>query len=293
MVAAGVIVAAIAGGATATANHPAVPSYAIRERVFTFIDRRRVIVLPGHRLVPRRLVTVVRYPVGAPGPVGLIVFAHGFAVTPAYYFRLLRAWAQAGYVVAAPVFPLSNKWAPGGPDEADIVNQPGDMSFVITQLLAASARQQGALAGLIDPREIAVAGQSDGGETALAVADDSAYRDHRVRAAIILSGAELPIGTYFAGPSPPLLAAQGTADTSNEPQFTYAYFGAAPRPKYLLKLLGAGHLPPYTYEQPQLSIVERVTLAFLGAFVAGQTAALSTMKVDGNVPGVSALVARP
>src|SRR5450755_1967358 len=104
---------------------------------------------------------------------------HGFAVTPAYYFRLLRAWAQAGYVVAAPVSSLGNAHAPGGPAEADILNQPGDMSFVITHLLTAGADRRNPLAGLIDPGAVAVTGQSDGGETALAVAYDRYYRDLR------------------------------------------------------------------------------------------------------------------
>src|SRR5207253_210206 len=106
--------------------------------------------LPDGRRVPRPLETVVRCP-ATPGRHPLIVFAHGFALTPATYHHLLDAWAQAGYVVAAPVFPLTTANAPGGPDEADIVNQPRDMSFVITKLLAENARARGVLADRIDP----------------------------------------------------------------------------------------------------------------------------------------------
>ncbi len=73
-----------------------------------------------------------------PGGFPQIVFGHGFAVTPATYYLLLRAWARAGYVVAAPVFPKENAQAPGGPDESDLVNQPRDMSFVITCMLVAA-----------------------------------------------------------------------------------------------------------------------------------------------------------
>jgi dienelactone hydrolase len=265
--------------------------YAVGERVFTFVDHSRLVRIPGRGLRPRTLVTVVRYPLNAPGPAGLIVFGHGFAVTPAYYYRLLQAWAAADYVVAAPVFPLANQHAPGGPDEADIVNQPRDMSFVISQMLALSAKRQSPLAGLIDPREIAVAGQSDGGETALAVAYDSVYRDPRVRAAIILAGDNGLPGTYFQAGAPPLLAAQGTDDHIDRPRYTYAFFGAARAPKYLLKLTGAGHLPPFTYEQPQLSIVERVTVAFLRRYLGDQPREVETMISDGDVPGVSTLVA--
>ena len=223
------VAGAAAPHARAATPHPrgATPrphAFTVAERVLTFVDRSRLIRLPGRRPEPRRLVTVVRYPAHAAGPFPLVVFGHGFAVTPAIYFRLLRAWAQAGYVVAAPVFPLGNAHAPGGPDEADIVNQPRDMSFVITRLLAAGARRRGPLAGLIDPNRVAVSGQSDGGE--IAVAYDRHYLDRRVRAAIILSGAEIPgVGGFdFPSGSPPLLATQGTADTINQPRFTYAFF---------------------------------------------------------------------
>ncbi len=267
--------------------------YTVGERVLTFVDPTRLIRLPGRRTQPRRLVTVVRYPEHAAGPFPLVVFGHGFAVTPAYYFRLLQAWAQAGYVVAAPVFPLGNAHAPNGPDESDIVNQPRDMSFVITRMLAASADRRSPLAGLVDPGRIAVSGQSDGGETALAVAYDRYYIDRRVRAAIILSGAVIPgVGGFdFPAPSPPLLATQGTADTINPPHFTYDFFRLAPRPKYLLKLLGAGHLPPYTYEQPQLRIIERVTIDFLELYLRGIRRAVSRLIKAGNVAGTSVLEA--
>ena len=282
-------------GAPAESRARRPPPFATGERVLTFEDRSRLIRLPGRPPQPRRLVTVIRYPEHAVGPFPLVVFGHGFAVTPAYYHRLLRAWAQAGYVVAAPVFPLGNAHAPGGPVEADIVNQPRDMSFVITRLLAATAELHGPLGGLIDPRQIAVSGQSDGGETALAVAYDRHYVDRRVRAAIILSGAQIPGGGGFESTAarPPLLATQGTADTTNAPASTYAFFRLASRPKYLLKLIGAGHLPPYTYEQPQLSIVERVTIAFLDRYLKHVPTAIRRLVRAGDVAGRSAIEARP
>jgi dienelactone hydrolase len=195
------------------------------------------------------------------------VFGHGYDSTPAIYARLLQAWARAGYVVAAPVFPRTNANAPGGPDAADIVNQPADMSFVITRILAASAADHGILSGLVDPHEVAVAGQSDGAATALAAAYDSRYLDPRLVAAVILSGAEIMPGAYFRGRNPPLLAAQGTADEVNLPKYTYQYFRAAHSPKFLLTLLGARHLGPYTDQQPEFGVVERVTVAFLDRYL--------------------------
>jgi dienelactone hydrolase len=282
--------------------------FAVGLTVVKWVDRARMIHLPHGRREPRQLVTYIRYPALGPpsdadlprapaartaGPFPLVVFGHGFAVTPAVYAGLLRAWAAAGYVVAAPVFPLGNANAPGGPDESDIVNQPGDLSFVISRVLAASASRGELLSGLVDPARIAVAGHSDGGETALAAAYDRDYRDPRVRAAIILSGATIPGSGRLVFPrqSPPLLATQGTNDTLNRPSDTNAFFDVAPPPKFLLTLIGAKHLPPYSYEEPQLGIVERVTVAFLDHVLEGGS--LGPLIAAGNVGGVAALTADP
>ncbi len=286
------------------------PPFAVGEVMMDFEDPSRRVAYRGRPAEPRPLVTVIRYPaLGDPsqvdvpdatpalasGPFPLVVFGHGFRATPATYSRLLRAWARAGYVVAAPVFPLTHAHTPGGAHESDLVNQPRDMSFVITQMLATSSSANGPLAGLVAPDQIAVSGQSDGGSTALAVTYDSHDRDPRVGAAMILSGAEIPglRGYDFRGPGVPLLSTQGTADISNVPASTFHYFRPAPKPKFLLTLLGAGHLPPYTNEEPQLGIVERVTIAFLDRYLKHMPTARAAMSSAGAVKGVATLSAAP
>jgi dienelactone hydrolase len=287
---------------------PPHPPFAVGERIVRLVDPTRMVQFPGQAPEPRTLVTLIRYPAHgsvagtdvagaaperAAGPFPLVIFGHGFAVTPGPYAQLLQTWARAGYVVAAPLFPLENTNAPGGPNESDLVNQPRDMSFLITRMLQASADSSSFLHGLIASHRIAVSGQSDGGETALAVAYDNHFLDSRIRAAVILSGAEIPgVGGFdFPSPSPPLLATQGTADTINPPSFTHAFFDIAPRPKYLLTMFGAPHLGPYTGEQPQQRIVERVTIAFLDRYLKNAHDGVRRMVSAGDVPGLSALQA--
>ena len=59
----------------------------------------------------------------------------------------------------------------------------------------------------------------------------------------------------------------------------------------MLKLIGAGHLPPYTDQQPQLSIVERVTIGFLNRYLDDQTDGIREMLLGGDVAGVATLTA--
>jgi dienelactone hydrolase len=299
-----------AQGAAPTAPGAQPSTFPVGIRLLRLLDGSRTTRLPDGRVEPRTLLTYVRYPaLGTPGqtdlwnapaaraegPFPLVVFAHGFAVTPGLYTSLLRSWARAGYVVAAPVFPLESAGAPGGPDESDLINEPTDVRFVITRLLIEDSAAASPFAGLLDPLHMAVAGHSDGAETALAVAYSRRFHDPRVSAAVIMSGAEISgIGGYACPRGgPALLATQGTADRSNEPRFTNAFFNLARRPKYLLRLLGAGHLPPYTYQQPQLSIVERVTLAFLDTYLKHTAGALQRLVLSGSVPRTSAVRSEP
>lgn len=259
-------VLAVLGAATARAA-PRVRPHAL-PHVLHWVDNSRTITLPGGRHVLRPVTTQFWYPPARAGrgPFPLVVFGHGFTALPSWYSRLLSGWAAAGYVVAAPVFPLGNADAPGGPNESDIVNQPRDMSFVISRVLAASAGK-GALGGLIDPEKIAVAGQSDGAVTAFAAAEEAPYRDLRVHAALVLSGAILGPSQYVVHDGVPLLAVQGTADKVDPQRYARHLFRVAGRPKFLLLLRGAGHLPPYTVPGRTFDTVVRVTVAFLDHYL--------------------------
>jgi dienelactone hydrolase len=240
----------------------------------------------------------MRYPLASSGPprggYPLLVFAPGFMQCGRPYAPLLRSWASAGYVVATVDFPRTDCRAGTRAYEPDLVNQPADLSYVLTRLLAADTQPHGAFTGLIDGREIAAAGQSDGGDTVAALAANSCCTDHRVKAVAVLSGAEWPPmpGRYFTHGTPPMLFVQGSADTINPPWASRQLYQQDHNPvKYYLGLFGASHLTPYRGVNRAGHLVARVTLAFFDRYLLGQAGALATMTRDGNVHGTAALAA--
>ena len=257
------------------------------------VDRSRPLL--GRRVLP----TTVYYPV-IPANSGrlaralfpLVVFAPGYRQCDGAYSDLLRGWASAGYVIAAIQFPRTNCHVTD-PDEDDLSNQPGDVSFVISRMVAISAEPRGVLAGLVNPARIAVAGHSDGGDTAAAVGADTCCRDHRVVAAIVLAGAEWPPlpGRYFATAVPPILFVQGSADSWNPPAASLQLYQADDTgPRYYLDLFGAGHFAPYEGDGRPEPLVARVSTAFLDRYLADHGSAAAVMSRAGNVPGIAALV---
>ena len=277
-------------------------SYAVDQMRLSLVDPARI-GLDGSQAGPRDLPALVRYPAAAgtprsagrpaAGPFPLVVFAPGFLQCAGAYAHLLHAWASAGYVVAAVTFPHTNCQLGAGADEDDLQNQPGDVSFIIGRLLALSEHSRGPLAGLVNPRQVAVAGHSDGGDTVAAVAGNTCCADHAVVAAVVLAGAEWPPlgGKYFGPGSPPALFVQGSADPINPPSASQQLYQAdTAGTRYYLDMLGAGHLAPYEGDDAQERLVARVTVAFLDRYAAGQRSATAELIRRGNVSGVAELV---
>jgi dienelactone hydrolase len=251
--------------AAPTTVPPARPPFAITEVTVPLVDASRPTVSHGRTIsAARSLPTEVWVP-AAPGRRPLIVFAPGFDVGPDAYGTLLATWAAHGYVVAAPEFPLTDPAIAGANlDEADINNQPADVRFVTDALVAASSP----VAARVDPGRVAMAGHSDGAETALAAAVTPAPAGQpRFRALVAMSAQQVSVAGATA--NPPLLVTQGDADTINPPSYGYQVWQAATSPKYLLVLHGGGHLPPLQAGSVWLPGVEAVTLAFLDAYLAG------------------------
>jgi len=250
------------------------------------VDVSRPTVSGGETIsTSRALTTRVWYPSApADAPWPLVVFAHGYEVGPEPYATLCRAWAEAGYVVAAPAFPLTDGDVAGDYiDEYDIGNQPDDVRFVIGALVTPGSLPA---ARVVDPDRVAVAGHSDGGVTALAVATEPLAG---LRGVVALSAAPVYGGSTT---NPPILVAQGDEDDINPYENGEAVYDQATSPRFLLTLVGGGHLPPFTEGSPYIDVVARVSIDFLDRYVAGRSLA-ATALVDDAEPGVATLDADP
>lgn len=252
----------------------------------------------GEALGPRTLVTQLWYP-SAPASAGsepprgglpLLMFAPGFQLCAAPYGDLLASWASAGYVVAAVNFPRTDCTVASTAYEPDLINQPDDMSYVLTQLLALSSRPGDALSGMINSREVGAAGHSDGGDTVAALAANTCCVNSAFAAVAVLSGAEWPAmpGRYFSGSTPPMLFVQGSADTINPPWTSVQLYDSDPAAdRYYLDLFGASHTSPYWGTNPVERITARVTLEFFDRYVLGQHGARAAMLDQGHVEGAA------
>lgn len=240
-------------------------SFAVRQLTMHLVDTSRpTIGRAGLISLNRALTTQLWVPVG-PGRWPLVVFAPGFRVGVAPYRALLEAWASHGYVVAAVEFPLTDA-AVAGPnlDENDIVNQPADLRFVTDALIGPTSP----VAQRIDPFCVAVAGHSDGAETALAASIQPAPPGQPAYRAVIVISAR-PLGGVTTTSNPPLLVIQGDADSINSPSRGYRTWQNAAPPKDLEVLHGAGHLQSLEPGSQWLPVIERVSDAFLDTYLLG------------------------
>lgn len=266
-------------------------TFPVKETTAAFVDSSRPTqpngTFPGSPT--RALPTLILYPERNAHDrhhYPLIVFSHGFTATGPAYEPLLRKWAAEGYVIAAPTFPLSNGGAPGGPDLFDYVNQPGDVSLVITQMLALDHNRSSPLFGNIDTQYVGVAGHSLGAITTLGVAYNSCCRDPRIDAAVPISGIELPFpnGSFFTGPAVPLLLVHGTSDGTVPYQASVNAYADARPPKFFLTLTGAPHTPFFGVWEPA---IDTTVIAFFDAYLRHHS--VRRIVRAGNVEGVSTL----
>ena len=318
IVAVGIVVGSVslAPGVSAAAPAKAAPrtvarigTYAVGVMSKMFVDTTRPTDanVRAPALPTRSLLTAIYYPAkGTPsdkpvegaainkerGPYPLILFTHGLYARGVFYEDVLKAWASAGYVVAAPDFPLSNQNTPGGVNfgtgVADTKNQPADASFVISRVI-----KDKQLGEIVDPKRIGASGHSLGGITTYGLAYSACCRDKRVKAAVPMSGfggLVEPIEKYFQNIHTPLLALHGNSDGTVPIADDLNTFTRAQPPKFFMTFLGAAHVTPFlggTYAQA--GVLKQSTLDFWNRYLKGDKAALNKLRTDGNVAGSTTL----
>jgi dipeptidyl aminopeptidase/acylaminoacyl peptidase len=240
-------------------------TFAVKERAVTF-----------HRGKARPLKTTIWYPVGA-GPFPLVLFSHGLTSEPSAYASILRPWARAGFVVAAPAYPHT-AYGVEDLDALDIVNQPADASYVISQVLGLATTDGDPFKGLIDSSRIAAAGHSAGGITTIGMF--SGNRDDRLKSGIVLSG-ERVLNTPFSGPAAPLLFVHGKLDKTVPYTNGLKAFTAVPWSRAMMAVTKGGHVAITKDFEPVIA----TTTDFLRWSLYGDAAAKDRLKADATSTG--------
>lgn len=309
------------------------PVFGVGIRRCTFVDHSRHVL--DYSTTPasifdsnRTLVTEIRYPAqfeaGGPSEVPeappvarsggypLIVFAHGYDVTPDTYAPLLDAWTRAGFVVAAPYFPDEQPSAIAAQHyantEGDLANEPGDLAFVTREILQDSSIASATcpvVSGLVHPTEIALAGHSDGANAVAMLAYDhgsdpqgatfaSLRAGIRYRAVIVLSGDEVTGQPYATETSRPnLLVIHSLADQCNPIHYGVRLYDAIQQPnKWFLELQSAHHLPPFDgADASAFKVVTATTTRFLQVSLEGEKFPTRLLVFANQQPSIARLFA--
>ncbi|MCM4076928.1 alpha/beta hydrolase family protein [Paractinoplanes hotanensis] len=221
----------------------------------------------------RPLPTTVWLPKGE-GPFPLILFSHGLGGKPSHYRELVTAWARAGFVVAAPAYPHTSASAAEF-NVLDVINQPADASYVITETLAE-------LGATVDDSRIAAAGHSAGGVTTIGLF--SGTRDERLRAGVVLAGRQI-LPQPFIGPDAPLLFVHGRRDATVAYADGQAAYSAVQWPKAFLTVTDGGHVA----SGRSLDVIATTSTDFWRWALYGDESARDRLKPDAVRGGLATL----
>ncbi len=234
-------------------------SYGVATAELTLVDDSRETPANGSYAgaASRTLVTNLWFPDEAvEGGSPLVVYSHGFMSNRSEGAYLAEALARQGYIVAAADYPLSNGAAPGGPNPTDVVNQPGDVSFIIDSLIAMPEADR-PFSGTVDATKIGVAGLSLGGLTSTLVGYHPRYRDERVRAVISIAGpAGMFTRRFFLTSAAPLLMIGGTEDAVVDYATHAAIIPERAPQGTLLTINGGTHISFAGIAEPSMRFVE-------------------------------------
>jgi len=258
-------------------------TFGVASRTFTFV-----------RSSDRVIRTTVWYPTKgrggagatvAPGRFPVVVFSHGLTAMPTDYRDLVTRWASAGFIVVGPAYPHTSRGVKQF-EVLDVVNQPADASFALSQVLALDRSSKDGFRGHLNGNRLAAAGHSAGAITTVGLFANG--RDERLDAGIVLAGNGIGMGSTYAGSPARLLFIHGDKDPITPYSLGLSAFDAAPEtwPKAFLTLSGQGHIDPYLRrDKSSFRVVAAITTDFLRWTLYGDTAAKARLAGDAKGAG--------
>lgn len=221
-------------------------------------------------------------------PLPTVIFSHGFHGCATQSRFLMRAFAEAGYLVFAPnhrdatcnggtARRLDPPQAPLAHPEAWDPNSFRDRGEDITHLLAA-LRSDPEFSRITDWQRLALVGHSLGGYTVLGLAGAwPSWRMSGISAVLALSPYAQPfvVRRDLSGIAAPVMYQGGTRDFGITPAIDKSggAYALSPAPKYLVEFDGAGHLAWTDIGLMARRPIVDYSLAFLDRYVKGGAAA--------------------
>jgi len=295
-----VLLACVAGAAILWQRHAHVSAQADSDTLHVSVAGRDVAVWKPAGPAPSR-----GYP--------LILFSHGYTGCNTQSAFLMRALAQAGYLVLAPNHKdatcgsARDTWYPGKmlaerPQEpfrdaqqwsdATYRDRREDIEGVLDAVLHEHPFQ-----GVpIDSSRVGISGHSLGGYTALGLAGAwPSWKDHRIKAVLALSPHCSPflLKGDLGNMDIPVMYQGGTADLGETPvvQRDGGVYDQSSKPKYFVEPDGAGHFAWTNLNKRYQDVIDAYSVAFFDHYLKGQTVPdpLARMMEDPLPAGVSAV----
>jgi predicted dienelactone hydrolase len=227
-------------------------------------------------------------PEAPPGKLPVIVFSHGFHGCATQSKFLMRAFAQAGYLVVAPnhhdatcdgssaswlkksVIPFQEaaQW-----DDTSYRDRRDDIAHLVDALPADERFRDRA-----DMARLGLAGHSLGGYTVLGLAGAwPSWKLKGVKAVLALSPYTQPYGLHdtLGGLAAPVMYQGGTLDFGITPELhkSMGSYDRSPAPKYYVEFQGAGHFAWTDLRSTFHESVDAYSVAFMDRYVKGTPAA--------------------
>ncbi len=188
------------------------PHAVVREQL-TLVDERRRLAGATQVDAPRSIDLRIWYPERAPAAAPLVLYSHGMMGSYDEGVHYAEHFASHGYTFVAPNFPYTNFSNGQQANAVDVINQPGDIAFILDTLLQRNEDSDDPLYQRIDSEKIVAMGLSLGGMTTHMLAFDPLRADARFDAAVAIAApSEMFSAKFFATRDIPYLAIAAPQD---------------------------------------------------------------------------------